>query len=231
MKTSSSSSEPCPPKKILIIEDHILFRDGLRSLFRNISDFQIAGEAGTVQEGVEIARLIHPDIVLMDYTLPDGVGPEATKRILREFPECKIIFLTVHESEDKLFTAIRAGAKGFVPKNIDGKLLISGLRALDRGEVVFPPKMTASIVEEFSRTEKTAVEEDILADLTTRQVEVLKEIETGASNAEIAERLFLSENTVKNHVKNIFKKLNVDNRHQAAHLARQAGLSSGPDPH
>ena len=135
----------------------------------------------------------------------------------------------MHESTDKLFAAIRAGAKGFVPKNIDGKNLISSLRSLERGEVIFSQKMTTSIVEELSRTETGAVDEDILADLTTRQMEVLKEIEKGASNAEIAERLFLSENTVKNHIKNIFKKLNIDNRHQAAHIARQAGISSERD--
>ena len=219
------SSEPCPPKKILIVEDHVLFRDGLRTLFQNIPDFQIVGEAGTVQDGVASALLLHPDIVLMDYTLPDGVGPEATKRILRELPDCKIVFLTVHETEDKLFAAIRAGAKGFVPKNIDGKDLISNLRSLDHGEVAFSRKMTASIVGELSHTETTAISyEDILAELTPREVEVLEEIETGASNAEIAKRLYVSENTVKNHIKHILRKLNAENRHHAAQIARQAGL-------
>lgn len=224
------SSEPCPPKKILIIEDHMLFRDGLRTLFLDIPDFKIVGEAGTVQEGVETARLLHPDIILMDYTLPDGVGPEATKRILRELPDCKIVFLTVHETEDKLFAAIRAGAKGFVPKNIDGKDLISNLRSLEHGEVAFSRKMTALIVGELSHTETTAAShDDLLAELTPREVEVLEEIETGASNAEIAKRFYLSENTVKNHIKHILRKLDAKNRHQAVKIARQAGLLSGRD--
>ena len=226
----SQSSQPCPPKKILIVEDHVLFRDGLRTLFRNLPDFQIVGEAGSVQEGVENARLLRPDIILMDYTLPDGVGPDATKRILRELPDCKIVFLTVHEGEDKLFAAIRAGAKGYVPKNIDGKNLISSLRSLARDEVAFSRKMTASIVEELSHMDSSSTyDEDFLADLTTREVDVLRVLQTGASNAEIAELLFISENTVKHHTKNIFKKLNVENRNQAAQLARRAGLSPESD--
>lgn len=221
------SSEPCQSKKIMIVEDHVLFRDGLRSLFRNSPDFEIVGEAGTIQEAVENARVLHPDIVLMDYTLPDGVGPEATKKILRVLPNCKIVFLTVHETEEKLFEAIRAGAKGFLPKNIDGENLIYSLRSLDRGEVAFSRKMTASIIEEFSHTETMEdAHEEILAELTTRQVEILKQIEAGNSNAEIAKRLYISQNTVKNHIKNIFRKLNVENRRQAAQLARQAGLMS-----
>jgi len=223
------SSEPCPPRKILIVEDHVLFRDGLRTLFRNLSDFEIIGEAGSVAEGVESARQLRPDIVLMDYTLPDGVGPDATKRILRELPDCKIVFLTVHEAEDKLFAAIRAGAKGFVPKNIDGKNLISSLRSLDRDEVAFSCKMTTSIVEELSRMDLSAVTlEEILTDLTPREVEVLGELQAGATNTEIANRFVLSENTVKHHVKNILKKLNVENRRQAAQIARQAGLKTNP---
>ena len=225
----NQSNELCPPKKILIVEDHILFRDGLKTLFRNLPDFQIVGEAGSVQEGIENARLLQPDIILMDYSLPDGVGPDATKRILRELPDCKIVFLTVHEAEEKLFAAIRAGAKGFVPKNIDGKNLISSLRSLDREEVAFSRKMTASIVEELSHMDsQTTSAKDILADLTNREVDVLLVLQTGASNAEIAQHLFISENTVKHHIKNILKKLDVENRHQAAQIARQMGLEANP---
>jgi two-component system nitrate/nitrite response regulator NarL len=215
------------PKKVMVIDDHILFREGLISLFRSTPDFQIVGEAGSVYEGIENARSLRPDIILMDFSLPDGTGLDATKAILKETPDCKIVFLTVHETDDKLFAAIRAGAKGYLPKNVAGQNLLASLRALERDELAFSRKMTSRIIEEFSQTDlKSAVSEEILVKLTTRELEVLGELSTGASNLEIAQRLFLSENTVKHHVQSILDKLGVENRRQAGQLARQAGLKS-----
>lgn len=215
------------PKRVLVVDDHVLFREGLISLFRSTPDFQIVGEAGSVYDGIENARALRPDIILMDFSLPDGTGLDATKAILKEMPDCKIVFLTVHETEDKLFAAIRAGAKGYLPKNVAGQNLITGLRSLERDEVAFSRKMTSRIVEELSRSDqKSILNEELFSKLTPREMDVLCELQTGVSNYEIAQRLFLSENTVKHHVQSILDKLGVENRRQASQVARLAGLQS-----
>jgi DNA-binding NarL/FixJ family response regulator len=215
------------PKKVMIVEDHILFREGLLSLFQKTPDFEVIGEASSVQEGIENARSFHPDIILMDFTLPDGTGLDATEAILKEMPECKIVFLTVHEADEKVFAAIRAGAKGFLPKNVAGSNLISSLRALEKNEVAIT-RMTASrIVEEFSRTSfQSTNHEEIYIKLSPRELDVLCELQSGATNSEIAQRLYISENTVKHHVRNILGKLGVKNRREATLIAQKAGLSS-----
>jgi DNA-binding NarL/FixJ family response regulator len=222
------------PKKVLVIDDHILFREGLVSLFRSTPDFVIVGEAGSVQEGINSSRSLQPDIVLMDFSLPDGTGLDATQVILREIPGCKIIFLTVYEADEKLFAAIRAGAKGFLPKNVASSNLIASLRALDRDEIAISRKMTSRIVEEFSHSNhKDTLKDEIFKKISPREMDVLCELESGASNFEIAQRLFLSENTVKHHIRNILNKLEVKNRREARLIAQQAGLqsklSAGPE--
>lgn len=215
------------PKKVMVVDDHILFREGLISLFRSTPDFEIVGGVGSVQEGIEGALSLFPDIILMDFSLPDGTGLDATEAILKIMPECKIIFLTVHEADDKLFAAIRAGAKGYLPKNVAGSNLISSLRALDRDEVAITRKMTSRIVEEFSRSDLQSVAtEEVFTKLSPRELDVLCELQPGATNHEIAQRLFLSENTVKHHVRNILSKLEVNNRREAGLIAYQAGLTS-----
>ena len=181
------------PKKVMVVDDHILFREGLISLFRSTPDFVIVGEAGSVQEGIEGALSLFPDIILMDFTLPDGTGLDATEAILKIMPDCKIIFLTVHEADDKLFAAIRAGAKGYLPKNVAGSNLISSLRALDRDEIAITRKMTSRIVEEFSRSDLQSVAtEEVFTKLSPRELDVLCELQPGVTNHEIAQRLFLS---------------------------------------
>jgi len=215
------------PKKLMVVDDHILFREGLISLFRSTPDFKVVGEAGSVQEGIEKARALQPDIILMDFSLPDGTGLDATQAILKAAPNCKIIFLTVHEADDKLFAAIRAGAKGYLAKNVAGKNLLSSLRALDRDEMALSRKMSGRIVREFSHSNlQNTLNEDIYKKLSPREMDVLCELEPGVSNSEIAQRLFLSENTVKHHVRNILSKLGVKNRREASLLAQQAGLKS-----
>lgn len=215
------------PKRIMIVDDHILFREGLISLFRSTPDYQIVGEAGSVQEGIENAHLLHPDIILMDFSLPDGTGLDATESILKEIPDCKIIFLTVHEADEKLFAALRAGAKGYLPKNVASSSLISSLRALERDEVAITRKMASRLVNEFSRTNlQDTMTEEIFTKLSPREMDVLRELHSGNTNLEIAGRLFLSENTVKHHVRNILDKLGVKNRREAGLIAHQAGLIS-----
>jgi len=215
------------PKKIMVVDDHILFREGLISLFRSTSEFEIVGEAGCVQEGIENAHLLQPDIILMDFSLPDGTGLDATKAILKDLPDCKIVFLTVHEADEKLFAAIRVGAKGYMPKNIAGASLITSLRSLEHGEMAIPRKLTSRIVTEFSHSNlQSSVNGQLIAKLSPRELDVLRELGSGVSNSEIAQRLVISENTVKHHVRNILNKLGVRNRREAAVIAQQAGLTS-----
>jgi len=215
------------PKKVMVVDDHILFREGLISLFRSTSEYKVVGEAGSVQEGIENARSLHPDIILMDFSLPDGTGLEATKAILKEMPECHIVFLTVHEADEKLFAAIRAGAKGYLPKNVVGSNLISKLNGLDLEEMALTRKMASRVVEEFSHSNlQDSIHEEIFVKLSPRELDVLSELGSGETNSEIAQRLYLSENTVKHHVRNILSKLGVKNRREAGLIANKAGLTS-----
>lgn len=221
-------SKPVSPlivHKILIVDDHVLFRDGVISLFNSRPDFEVVGSAESVHEAIELAREVRPEIVLTDFYLPDGTGLDATKAILAEHPDCKIVFLTISAADEDLFAAIRLGAKGYLLKNIAGADLVSGLRALDNEEMAVSRKMMGRIVHEFSQTNnQTISREKILAKLSPRELDVLRELQTGASNNEIAQRLFLSENTVKHHIRNILDKMEVENRREAVLVANRAGL-------
>lgn len=172
-----------------------------------------------------MAQSLQPDLVLMDFGLPDGTGLDATKAILANQPEINIVFLTVHEEDDRLFAAIRSGAKGYLLKNVPVSKLLAFLRGIERGEVAISRAMTSRIFKEFARTQpgqETA--QTLPTELTSRELEVIKELSTGASNREIAEHLFISENTVKNHVRNILAKLNLRNRREVADFAHRHGL-------
>jgi DNA-binding NarL/FixJ family response regulator len=214
-------------KKVLVIDDQILFREGLESLLSSTSDFEMVGCAGTVHEGCEQAALYKPDIILMDFSLPDGTGLDATRVILAHVPDCKIVFLTVHESDENLFAALRLGAKGYMLKNIGSTELLSSLRALDRGEEAVSRKMMSRVVKEFAATpDRGSADDKLLTNLSPRELDVLREIESGATNLEIAQRLFLSVNTVKHHMRNVLSKLGLKNRRQASSFARKNGLVS-----
>jgi DNA-binding NarL/FixJ family response regulator len=213
--------------KILVIDDHILFREGLMSLFRFADDFVVVGGAGGVFEGIEQARIHKPDIILMDFSLPDGTGLEATRAILAQLPDCKIVFLTVYETDEKLFAALRTGAKGYMMKSVGSSELLASLRAVVRGERALSRKMMSSILDEFTNNTQVDTENDkLMARLSPREVDVLCELESGVTNLEIAQRLFLSENTVKHHIRNILDKLELENRREAALFARKNELVS-----
>ena len=210
------------PKKILIIDDQILFREGLMSLLRSTPDFDMVGCAGSVFEGSELALLHKPDIILMDFSLPDGTGLDATRAILARLPDCKIVFLTVYAADENLFAALRLGAKGYMLKNVSSTVLLSSLRALDRGEMAVSRKMMSTVLNEYSHIAWPASgAENALARLSPREMDILREIEACATNLEIAEHLFLSVNTVKHHIRNILSKLELKNRREAASLAHQ----------
>jgi DNA-binding NarL/FixJ family response regulator len=208
--------------KIIIVDDHILFREGLAAIIRSESDIEIIGQAGTVQEAIETVKVLKPDMVLMDFSLPDGTGADATRAILKEYPKCKIIFLTMSEEDENLFAAIRSGAKGYLLKNMHPSKLVSTLRSVQKGESALSRSMTLRLMEELARTKEPSQTGD--PTLTRREVEVLREIASGVSNQEIADHLFISENTVKYHVHSVLEKLNLSDRRDAAIYARERGL-------
>jgi len=208
--------------KLVVVDDHILFREGLIAIVRSAPDVEVVGQAGGVSEAIELIRTVKPDIILMDFGLPDGTGADATRAILKEYPECKIVFLTMSEEDDDLFEAIRSGARGYLLKNIHPSKLISTLRSVQQGECALSRAMTLRVMEELSRTRKTEYPTEIT--LTHREIDVLRAVATGLSNQDIANHLFITENTVKYHVHSILEKLQLSSRKEAAVYARQHGL-------
>ena len=210
--------------KLLIVDDHVLFREGLASLIARQPDMQVIGEAGTVQEAVQKASQLHPDLILMDFNLPDGTGLDATRQILAEQPNCPIIFLTVYEEDERLFGAIRLGARGYLLKNIPVANLLASLRAVEQGQPALSPEMINRLMGKFANASDSDDNADALARLSGRELEVLHELAHGVSNRQIAEALFISENTVRNHVHNILEKLGLKNRRQAIGLLKDQGF-------
>jgi DNA-binding NarL/FixJ family response regulator len=208
---------------VLVIDDHIMFREGLVSLFQYTSDFCVVDQAGSVKEGIEKAFRHRPDIILMDFSLPDGTGLDATKAILVELPDCKIIFLTICETDENILSAIRLGAKGYMLKNVSSSSLLASLRALDQDEMAMSRKMMSKALEN-SHSIPSSPNKDFEKILTPREIDILFELQNNTSNSEIAQHLYLSENTVKHHIHNIFDKLGVNNRREASLIARQMDL-------
>jgi two-component system, NarL family, nitrate/nitrite response regulator NarL len=208
--------------RLVVVDDHILFREGLIAIVRSASDVEVVGQAGSVSEAIELVRVIKPDIILMDFGLPDGTGADATRAILKEHPECKIVFLTMSEEDEDLFTAIRSGARGYLLKNLHPTKLISTLRSVQQGESALSRTMTLRVMEELSRTRKAEYPPEIT--LTHREIDVLRAVAAGLSNQDIANHLFITENTVKYHVHSILDKLKLTSRKEAATYARKHGL-------
>ncbi len=146
--------------KIVIVDDHILFREGLAGILRQEPDIEVVGLVGTVQEALDTVRKLKPDIVLMDFSLPDGTGAEATRMILQDIPDCKIVFLTMSDNEDDLLTAIRSGAVGYLIKNMTPSKLVAALRSVQRGESALSRSMTLRVMKELSRTKEPALAAD-----------------------------------------------------------------------
>lgn len=213
------------PIRIVIVDDHVILRDGIVSIFDALSDFEVVGEAGSVASAVKVVQAAQPDLILMDFSLPDGTGLDATKQILATHPQTNVVFLTVHEEDDMLFAAVRSGAKGYLLKNIPATEMVSRLRGLSQGDPAMSPAQTSRILSEFARTTppKPANEEEKTL-LTERELEVLRLIVLGSSNREIAGQLYISVHTVKNHVHNILDKLQANNRLQAAEIAVEKDL-------
>jgi DNA-binding NarL/FixJ family response regulator len=210
--------------RILLVDDHELFRTGLAGLLSYQEDFQIVGEASNGREALEKARELMPDVVLMDIDMPDMNGLQAARAISAEMPYIKIVMLTVSEEEEKLFEAVKSGAQGYLLKNIRTAEMLEMLRGIGAGEAPISRLMATRLLKEFARQHQNPVEEretpinpaSDLDQLTTREREVLELVAKRASNKEIAATLSISEYTVKNHLRNILAKLHLGNRAQAA---------------
>ena len=199
--------------RLLLVDDHALFREGLISLLSYQDDFTVVGEAEDAKSALEQARSLKPDIVLMDIELPGEDGVSATQRLKMELPEVTVVMLTVRDDSQTLFEAIKAGSQGYLVKNVRSRELLEQLRGIGRGEAAISRRMAARILEEIrGQTQPFGPGEA----LTAREMDVLELVVARLSNAEIAERLVISENTVKNHMKSILSKLHLRNRHQAA---------------
>jgi DNA-binding NarL/FixJ family response regulator len=213
------------PLRILLVDDHVLFRKGIASLLTVRKDIIIVGEAGDGVEAVMLAHQTMPDVILMDVNMPKQDGIETVKIIKREMPHIQIVMLTVSDDDNDLFEAIKSGAKGYLLKNLEPQELYSMLDKLRQGEAPISGAMAAKILQEFRQPEINQDRQVNAIDaLTSREIEVLEQVVTGATNKEIADILHITENTVKIHLRNILEKLHVQNRIQAAVYAVQRGL-------
>ena len=209
--------------RILVADDHAVFREGLRAVLGSELDMEVVGEAATGKEVVERGDELRPDVVLMDIQMPQINGIEATRRILDANPDVGVVGLTMFEDDDSVFSAMRAGARGYVLKGADPSEILKVVRAVAGGEAYFGPEIARRLVDFFS-TPKVTSSEEALPELTARERDILSLIAQGYSNANIAARLFVSPNTVRNHITHIFAKLQVTDRAQAIIRAREAGL-------
>ncbi|MCA9918248.1 MAG: response regulator transcription factor [Anaerolineales bacterium] len=215
--------------RILLVDDQALFREGLSTLLSVHDDLQVVGEASNGQEAIDAVAQLAPDVVLMDLRMPVLNGVAATRQISESAPNSRVIVLTTFDDDDYIFDGLRAGAVGYLLKDVPSAKLVEAIRAAARGESFLQPSVAAKVVAEFSRMSgtagKTAVpQQDLVEPLSERELEILGVLATGASNREIANQLYITEGTVKNHVTNILGKLGVRDRTQAALKAKEMGL-------
>jgi DNA-binding NarL/FixJ family response regulator len=215
---------------VLIVDDQELVRAGFRMILDAEDDIEVAGEAANGQEAVAEAQRLQPDVVLMDVRMPILDGIEATRRLLATGGmDSKVVMLTTFDMDEYVYDALRAGASGFLLKDVPPEQLVSGIRAVAKGDALLAPSVTRRVIEEFVRRPPSSARTlpPELAELTDRELEVLKLIARGLSNAEIAKELFVSETTVKTHVAHVLMKLGVRDRVQAVVLAYECGLAGG----
>ena len=221
------------PIRILLADDHTLFRRGIRTILEQMDGVKVEGEAASGREAIELAHELVPDVILMDIRMPDGDGIEATRQILKENPHIGVILVTMYDDPESVFSAMRAGARGYVLKEADPEELRRVIEAAHCGEVMLCPIIAKKVLEHFGSDRKPQRPEMPYEKLTQRELEVLQLATDGLSNKEIGGTLVISEKTVKNHINNIFSKLQVNDRTQAILYALRKGLvaiSSGhPD--
>jgi DNA-binding NarL/FixJ family response regulator len=210
--------------RILLVDDHDLFRKGIARLIDSQPDFQVVGEARDGREALKAALELDPEVILMDIEMPNWNGTEATRRIIAEKPDAKIVMLTVSDDDQNLFSAIRAGASGYLLKSVKPDELFRRLRGVVRGEAAISPFLAAKVLGEFARLDQSVPVPRTVEGLSPRETEVLGLVAKGFTNREIGESLHIAENTVKNHLRNILNKLHLSNRAQAAAFAVRHGL-------
>lgn len=201
---------------VLIADDHSLLRQGLKQILELERDITVVAQASNGSEAIQYAKEFKPDIILMDINMPGTNGLQAIKEIKQEKLKCRIIVLTINEDREYLFKTLQMGAEGYVLKDAEPSVLIEAIRNVNSGQSFIQPNMTSELVREFNRVTMHEKEKRDDTNLTSREVEVLELIAEGMINKEIAKQLYISEKTVKNHVSNIFRKLNVSDRTQAA---------------
>jgi len=216
------------PLRILLVDDHALFRSGIKAVVQRRSDFLVVGEAASGLEAIKRAITLRPDLILLDLNLPDLSGREVLTALQEEGLQAKVVILTVSENPDDLADVMSAGAHGYLLKNIDVAQFLDALRRVMEGDTVVSPEMTLRLVHAMRpQTSPSSSAELLIARLTPREKEILSTLAAGASNKEIARRFDLSESTVKVHVQNILRKLECQSRVQAAVLAVAVGLGNG----
>ena len=217
-----------PPLRVLLADDHPVFRKGLRALLTSLPGATVVGEAPDGEQAVRLAAQHQPDIVVMDINMPGVNGVEATRRIIAAHPDTAVLVLTMFDDDDSVFAAMRAGARGYLVKGSDTDDVVRAITAVGNGEAIFGPPIARRILAFLTRP-LSAYDEHMFPELSTREREVLNHIAAGATNTDIAKRLFLSPKTIRNHVSSIFTKLQVADRAQAIIRARAAGLGRQPD--
>lgn len=218
------------PIRILLVDDHHLFRAGLAQILEKAKDFQVVGEASDGKNGFQKANELKPDLVLMDIRMSGGDGIEATRRIRKALPATKVVMLTALEEEGKLIEAIKNGAHGYVLKNIEPEALFATLRGIFRGEVAISRVMASQIIGQLVEEVRTGPLRLPEEELSPKELEVLRFITKGLTNKEIANTLNIAESTVKNHLRNILGKLHLVNRVQAATFALGRGIVPDEEP-
>jgi DNA-binding NarL/FixJ family response regulator len=217
------------PLRILLVDDHLLFRKGLIRLLDAQRDFEVVGEAQDGIEAIEKTRQLRPDVVLMDIRMPDCDGLEATRRIKGQMPDVQVVMLTVSDNEQDLATAVKYGADGYLLKDLQPEELFEQLRRVGQGEAPLSRGMTGKLFNQLSRRSRPVAESKASAVLSQRECEVLALVVEGFTNHQIGDELGIARNTVKNHLRSIYAKLNVSNRTQAAAYAVGHGLVCLPD--
>jgi DNA-binding NarL/FixJ family response regulator len=213
------------PMRVMLVDDHALFRKGVASLLASLEDMEVVGEANSGEEALDKARELRPDLILMDIQMSGWNGHETTRRIKQELSDAKIVVLTVSGGDGDLFEAIKSGAQGYLLKDIEPEELVKLLRGVYRGEAPISHLSAAKLLDEFARlAEKETWAGGPEEILTAREREVLTLVARGAANKEIAAQLFIAENTVKNHLRNILTKLHLHSRVEAVAYALRAGL-------